>query len=600
MKQNYLAEFIFIVILILFSIYRYFYNVESVVMKVFSPTMFAVDLNGNRQIERGEIVCISGIKTFNNNLADVNDELAKKLDVSYKDALSFAYITGDYSNSLLANKSVTFKPDVEQNNPDCVSGDILVNNTSYRKKLLDEGYAYSDMFVYNSAKLKERIEAVKGLHPVVMNRKSKKYHEIGCKFGKVAQDYAVLLKTDLPENAVPCKWCHKAEENPQTPLAPIVYPDRISDGSVKMFLTDMTTHLNVKNDCSSNICQALLTEINNAQESIDVAAYGWVSVTEIDEALKNAVARGVKFRMVYDFSAREAYYPDTTKIARFAVEAKNDLIPGNSRMSEYLMHNKFMIFDGKKVAAGSLNYSKTDFSEFNSNFILFVDSRDVAQVYTQEFEQMLSGKFHTDKTKRAQYTNYKIGDTALQVYFSPQDNTITDKVLRYIDGAKKYIYMPVFVITHKPFEAALLRAKERGVDVRLIVDATNVSAKKSSVQNLRAQGIPVKVENYAGKLHSKSIIIDDEYILAGSMNFSRSGESRNDENMMIIRNPRLAVFYKDFFLYLWNKIPDMYLTRNPRAESIESIGSCFDGIDNDFDGKTDKADEGCYAVKGSK
>ncbi|MCM1009824.1 MAG: phospholipase D-like domain-containing protein [Fusobacterium sp.] len=592
MKQNFFAEFIFIVVLILFSVYRYFYNVESVVMKVFSPTMAAVDLNGNRQIESGEIVCVSGIKTFNNNLAD--DELAKTLGISYKDSLSLAYLTEDYATSLLSNKAVTFKPDTAQNNPDCTSGDIFINNKSYREKLLEEGYAYSDEFEYNSAKFKERIESAKELHPVIMNRKSKKYHEIGCKFGKASQDYAVLLKSDLPENAVPCKWCHQSNENPQTPQVAKVYPDRISDGQVRMFLTDMTTHLNVKNDCSSNICQALLTEINNAKERIDVAAYGWVSVPEVDEAIKNAVARGVSFRMVYDFSAREAYYPDTLKIARFAVESKNDLVAGNSRMSEFLMHNKFMIFDGKKVAAGSLNYSKTDFSEFNSNFILFVDSPEVAKVYTEEFEQMLSGKFHTDKTKRAQYSNYKIGDTDLQVYFSPQDNTITDKVLGYIEGAKKYIYMPVFVITHKPLEAALLRAKERGVDVRLIVDATNVSAKKSSVQNLRAQGIPVKVENYAGKLHSKSIIIDDEYILAGSMNFSRSGESRNDENMMIIKNPRLAVFYKDFFLYLWGKIPDIYLTRNPRAESMESIGSCFDGIDNDFDGKIDKADEGCF------
>lgn len=112
----------------------------------------------------------------------------------------------------------------------------------------------------------------------------------------------------------------------------------------------------------------------------------------------------------------------------------------------------------------------------------------MARVYTEEFEQMLSGKFHTDKTKRAQYSNYKIGDTDLQVYFSPQDNTITEKVIGYIDGAKKYIYLPVFVITHKSLEAALLRAKERGVDVRLIVDATNVGAKKSSVQNLRSLG----------------------------------------------------------------------------------------------------------------
>ncbi len=592
MKQNFVVEFIFILVLILFSVYRYFYNVESVVMKVFSPTMAAVDLNGDRQIEGGEIVCVSGIKTFSDNLSDFNEELAAKLDVSYKDAISLAYMTKDYSNFLLSNKVVKFKADDVQENSDCLSGDILVNNKSYREKLLEEGYAYSDEFEYNSEKLNARIEEAKNLHPVIMNRNSKKYHEIGCKFGKAAQDYSVLIINDLPENAIPCKWCHR-EEGPAIEVKS-VYPDRITDGTVKMYLTDMTTHLKVKNDCSSNVCQALLTEINNAKETIDIAAYGWVSVPEVDAALKNAVERGVKFRMVYDFSTRPAYYPDTAKIAQYACESRNDLVAGNSRLTEYLMHNKFIVFDGKKVAAGSLNYSKTDFSEFNSNFVLFIDSSDVTKVYTDEFEQMLGGKFHTDKTKRAQYSNYKLGDTDLQVYFSPQDNIITDKVLGYVNNAKKYIYMPVFVITHKPLEAALLAAKERGVDVRLIVDATNVGAKKSSVRHLRELGIPVKVENYAGKLHSKSIIIDDEYILAGSMNFSRSGESRNDENMLIIKNSRLAVFYKDFFLYLWGKIPDIYLTGNPRAESIESIGSCFDGIDNDFDGKIDKADEGCF------
>ena len=30
-----------------------------------------------------------------------------------------------------------------------------------------------------------------------------------------------------------------------------------------------------------------------------------------------------------------------------------------------------------------------------------------------------------------------------------------------------------------------------------------------------------------------------------------------------------------------------------KAESFDSIGSCFDGIDNDYDGKTDAEDEGC-------
>ena len=110
---------------------------------------------------------------------------------------------------------------------------------------------------------------------------------------------------------------------------------------------------------------------------------------------------------------------------------------------------------------------------------------------------------------------------------------------------------------------------------------------------LRENKIPLKTENYAGKLHSKSMIIDDEYIILGSMNFSNSGENKNDENTVVISNAELSKHYKEFFMYLWNKIPDTYLTQNARPESKDSVGSCSDGIDNDFDGLIDSADTSC-------
>ena len=41
----------------------------------------------------------------------------------------------------------------------------------------------------------------------------------------------------------------------------------------------------------------------------------------------------------------------------------------------------------------------------------------------------------------------------------------------------------------------------------------------------------------------------------------------------------------------YQKIPDIWLTKNAASESHDSLGSCFDGIDNDFDGKIDEVDE---------
>ena len=558
---------------------------------MFSPTVFAVDLNGNRSIDSGEIVCISGIQTFEGSLSKNDKILAKHLNISEKDALSLAYLTKDFAQNFLFHSVVEFVPDVAQANVDCVSGDILVDKRSYRENILKQGLAYSEEN-FNKEQFNLRLAEAKKLQPVILNRKSKKYHEFGCKYGKVAQDSVLLIKEELPQNAIPCKWCHKGAglgelaENED-------FPDRISSDFIKMYLTDMTNNLRVSSDCSTSVCKAFLKEINEAQSSIDIATYGWVSIKEIDDALKSAVARGVKFRFIYDYSGKSNYYPDSSRIASLATMAKNDLVAGNSKISEYLMHNKFAIFDSQKVMTGSLNYSKTDFSEFNSNVVFLVNSSQLAKIYTDEFEQMLSGKFHTEKKKRDKVERIYIPETTLEAYFSPQDNAITSQVVDYVDSAQKYIYMPVFVLTHKGMESALIRAKQRGVDVKIIVDSTNVFVKGSSVKTLREAGIPVKVENYAGKLHSKSIIIDDKYILAGSMNFSNSGERRNDENMLIVKNSRLAMFYREFFEYLWKKVPDKYLTQIPRAEGNESLGSCFDGIDNDFDGRIDKADEGC-------
>lgn len=592
MKYKFQVETVIFFILILFCAYRSFYHVDCRILRVFSPTLFAVDLNGNRSIDGNEVVCISGVKVFEGGLSKNDKKLSEILNVTDKEALGLAYLAKDFMQDFFTNSVVEFVQDEEQKDLDCISGDIFVNKRSYKENLLNSGLAYSESG-FNKEQFAVQLAKAKKLEPIVMNRKSKKYHKLGCKYGKVAQDSVVLVKDELPQNAVPCKWCHK-ETGEGVQLGQNTYPDRISSDFIQMYLPDMTKNLEVKADCATSVCKMFLKEINEAQTSIDIATYGWVSIKEIDDAIKSAVARGVKFRFVYDYTLKNDYYPDSGEMASLAVQSKNDLVAGNSKLTEYLMHNKFAVFDNKKVVTGSLNYSKTDFSEFNSNVVFLIDSLQLAKIYTDEFEQMLNGKFHTDKKKRTKVEKIYLSDSTLEAYFSPQDMAIETQVISYVEKAQKYIYMPVFVLTHKGLESALIRAKERGVDVKIIVDATNVFAKGSSVKYLREVGIPVKIENYAGKLHSKSIIIDDEYILSGSMNFSNSGERRNDENMLVIKNSRFAMFYKGYFDYLWGKIPNKYLTQVPRAEGNESLGSCFDGIDNDFDGRVDKADEGCF------
>ena len=576
-------------IFITFCCLEFYKKSESLVLDIISPVMFNVDLNGNKHFDDGETVCIENIDALTSNLSANQSELINSLKISNDDGLKLGYLTDNFADSMLAGKKVKVKLN-GVTNQNCKFGDLITDNESYREKLIISGFGFINGKAKNQENYKKQLDKAKKLKLVILNHKSNKYHTLNCKYGLIAHDAIIIPSRQLSKDAKPCKFCHIQPQNKSinkyknTLKTVTLYPLVISNGSVKLYLTDLTTKLKPDNKCSSLACREILNQINLTKKSIDIALYGWDDIPEISSALKKAKARGVKIRLVYDTSDNP-YYKELKSIIPLADKTSTDT-------PKILMHNKFMIFDGAKVITGSMNFAKTGFSGFNSDSVLFINSIEAAKIYEEEFEQMLEGKFHITKNK----VNHKtviLGNTKLTPLFSPKDKIITNNLIPLIEGAKKYIYIPAFLVTHDEMAAALINAEQRGVDVKLIIDATNTYSSRSKVKMLRSAGIPVKIENYAGKIHSKSIIIDDKYIIVGSMNFSKSGENKNDENVVIIEDERLAKFYKGFFEYLWRKIPDKYLRQRVRAEGKYSIGSCSDGIDNNFDGKIDMNDPGC-------
>ena len=560
---------------------------EKTVLNVIEPTIIEVDLNGNKIFDAGETVCIEQIEAFTANIAKNQSELSKALNITNQDALKLGYITDEFAEDLLSNKNVKLKFTGKENQ-NCKFADIYINKQSYKEKLLNSGLGFVNKTPVDDINFKNKLAKARKFNLVILNHKSNKFHTLDCKYGTIAHDAIIIPRKQIPNDAKPCKFCHidkKSHQSLKTKEHFILdYPLLISNGSIKMFLTDHSTTLKPDRKCNSPACKEVLNRINSAQNSIDIALYGYDNIPDITNALENAKKRGVKLRIVYDISTK-SYYPETSKLLSLAAEISGD-------SPKVLMHNKFMIFDNKSLITGSMNFSSTGFSGFNTNCIFFINSQEIANIYTEEFNQMLSGKFSIMKTANSR-KSIKLGKTVVTPLFSPKDKIITNNIIPLIESSKNYIYIPAFIITHDALTNSLIRAKHRGVDVKIILDATNTSGSRNKLKVLRMSGIPVKVENYAGKVHSKSIIVDDKYIIAGSMNFSNSGENKNDENVLIVEDERLARHYKGFFEYLWKKIPDKYLKQGVRAEGKYSIGSCTDGVDNNFDGKVDKEDAGC-------
>lgn len=593
--KNIIYSCLILLLFLLFVIFTCNKNKITPVLNIITPVQLEIDLNNNGKVDDNETICIADTESFSLESREKAPDFARKFNLTLPEIIALGYMADNFSNKTLISNPVKVKLSGESTH-NCRFAEIYVYGEKYSEILKDSGFAAKNG-IFSSEKFNENLKLAKNLDLVLYNIKSGKYHKTDCPYGLMSSDYSIIPKKLLPPNAAPCKFCHvntPAKINPIKVKNIFIPKETVTSGNIKLILTDYTQKLKPDKLCNTTACKALVTEINNAQKTIDIAVYGIDDIPKIHEALVSAKLRNVKIRMVYDksFPPSTGYYKETEKIAELANEINNDYVPEKPAFTNKLMHNKFFIFDNETVLTGSMNISSTGLSDYNSNAVIIINSKEMANLYTAEFEQMLSGKFHELKKKTDFLDRFVLNDSKISVYFSPYDKSIT-KIIPIIDNAKQYIYIPAFLITHKELADSLIRAKQRKVDVKIIIDANSTSTKNTKHKILRQNNIKLKTENYAGRMHSKSIIIDDKYIIIGSMNFSNSGETRNDENLLVIENSTLAKEYKTYFLYLWTKIPEIYLTRNAKAEGKDSIGSCTDGVDNDFDGFIDMQDPGC-------
>lgn len=120
--------------------------------------------------------------------------------------------------------------------------------------------------------------------------------------------------------------------------------------------------------------------------------------------------------------------------------------------------------------------------------------------------------------------------------------------------AKRSVRVQAYLITSRSVAYGLIEARRRGVDVQVLADrAMAVKGEYSLLPQLVANRIPVWLEvNYA-IAHNKIIIIDGDdangVLITGSFNFTRSAQTSNAENLLILRgNPELLKSYVDNWL----------------------------------------------------
>ena len=137
------------------------------------------------------------------------------------------------------------------------------------------------------------------------------------------------------------------------------------------------------------------------------------------------------------------------------------------------------------------------------------------------------------------------GPKDLHAFFSPNGGC-TDAVISALHDAKKTILVQAYSFTSAPIAEALVEAKKRGVDVQVILDKSQRTERYSGASFLANGGIPVFIDADHKIAHNKVMIIDGQTVITGSFNFTKSAETGNAENVLLILHaPELAKRYSE-------------------------------------------------------
>jgi phosphatidylserine/phosphatidylglycerophosphate/cardiolipin synthase-like enzyme len=140
----------------------------------------------------------------------------------------------------------------------------------------------------------------------------------------------------------------------------------------------------------------------------------------------------------------------------------------------------------------------------------------------------------------------------VEVYYGPDDAPL-DRLTALYRHATRYLYVAAYGLTSPRAVEAMVAAKKRGVDVRLITDRqrTEDVKQRTALHTLHLAGIPILVNEHDGLMHLKQVVIDDEVNTTGSMNHTTSGNRYNDERLDIITDHAITVQARDKFLAMW-------------------------------------------------
>ncbi len=296
---------------------------------------------------------------------------------------------------------------------------------------------------------------------------------------------------------------------------------------------------------SGGLDEIVADHLLGAEVRVDVAAFD-LDAAPIVDALIALEERGVQVRVVTD-----ADNGDLSSIRRLRRHGTSVVEDERSA----LMHNKFIVVDGRYLWVGSMNFTSNG-AYCNNNNLVFFDSPRLANNYTSEMDEMVENRnFGPNSPVNTANEQLTIQGSRVENYFGPEKE-IAPVIARTVAGAEESILFMAFSFTDERVGEAILGRADAGVPVQGVFEATGSTTDYSYYPPMRdalLSNLQVRQDNNPHIMHHKVIIIDWETVVFGSFNFSENANSRNDENILIVHDPTFAAFFVEEFGVVWEE-----------------------------------------------
>ena len=185
--------------------------------------------------------------------------------------------------------------------------------------------------------------------------------------------------------------------------------------------------------------------------------------------------------------------------------------------------------------------------------ILLSACGNILQMPTPEVDVTQRATPGTHVTPIELQSGYGVRGAWYELYFtdpaSPLASQATGGVdgplVEAIDAARLSIDVAAYSLSLNSVRNALLRAHDRGVTVRMVMETGNMD--RSDPKIMMEAGIPIVGDNSDGLMHNKFVVIDKSEVWLGSMNFTDSGTYEDNNNLMRIHSTEMAENYgKEF------------------------------------------------------